>query len=189
LRHPGSVGRPVRDEIKIVDDRGITLPPGEIGEIFSRRPDRSGAGFSYIGSPMRIDDEGFISLGDYGSLDGDGYLYIADRRTDMIISGGANIFPAEVENALLGHPDIEDAVVIGLPDDDLGELAHAIVKPRADARPLTREQLADFLASRLVRYKVPRSFEWVTENLRDDAGKVRRSGLRAQRLQATRDED
>jgi bile acid-coenzyme A ligase len=184
LSHPGSVGRPVRDEIKIVDDNGSPLPPGEVGEIFSRRPDGSGAGFSYIGSPMHIDDEGFISLGDYGSLDREGYLYIADRRTDMIISGGANIFPAEVESALLGHPDIEDAVVIGLPDDDLGERAHAIVKQRAGSQLLTREQLAEFLAARIVRYKIPRSFEWATENLRDDAGKVRRSGLRAQRLQA-----
>jgi bile acid-coenzyme A ligase len=118
-----------------------------------------------------------------GWLDEDGYLYLGDRMQDMVLSGGANIYPAEVEAALQEHPAVRSVVVIGLPDDDLGNRLHAIVE--ADAASVTEDDLRTFLADRVVRYKIPRTFEFVDEALRDDAGKVRRGQLRADRLPAT----
>jgi bile acid-coenzyme A ligase len=100
--------------------------------------------------------------------------------TDMILTGGSNVYPAEVESAIAEHPSVQSCAVIGLPDDDLGNVVHAIVE--ADPRELQVDELLAFLRERLVRYKVPRSIEIVNEPLRDDAGKVRRSALRAERL-------
>jgi len=117
-----------------------------------------------------------------GWFDEDGYLYLADRRADMILSGGANIYPAEVEAALNEHRGVESCAVIGLPDDDLGQVVHAICRASPGSPPPADEELAAFVAERLVRYKVPRSFEWVDEPVRDDAGKVRRSTLRGERV-------
>src|SRR5690606_29749549 len=108
---------------------------------------------------------------------------IVDRRTDMIVSGGANVYPAEVEAALDQHPDVLCSIVIGLPDDDLGQRVHAIVQLAEHARGRTdADALRQFLSERLVRYKIPRTFEFTSENLRDDAGKVRRSKLRDERI-------
>src|SRR5690606_23838066 len=124
---------------------------------------------------------GWQTYGDLGHVDEEDYLYIADRRTDMIVSGGANIFPAEVEAALDEHPDVRSSIVIGLPDTDLGQRTHAIVQMaggHGDA-----DALRDFLSDKLVRYKIPRSFEFTNENLRDDAGKARRSQLREERIE------
>jgi bile acid-coenzyme A ligase len=116
-------------------------------------------------------------------MDEDDYLYIADRRTDMIISGGANIFPAEVEGALMAHPDVEAAVVIGLPHEDMGAVVHAVVKfSQASSHGPTPEALLRFLADRLASYKLPRSFDFVSEPLRDEAGKVRRQAIRDVRI-------
>ncbi|MEE8545553.1 MAG: acid--CoA ligase, partial [Alphaproteobacteria bacterium] len=112
-------------------------------------------------------------------LDQDGYLYLADRRTDMIVSGGANVYPAEVEGAIEAHAEVRSSAVIGLPDDDLGQRVHAIVESLGE---LGEDELRRHLAERLAPYKIPRSFEFVTEPLRDDAGKVRRSALREARL-------
>src|SRR5690606_35547256 len=111
-----------------------------------------------------------------------GYLYLVDRRTDMIVSGGANVYPAEVEAALDAHPGIATSAVIGLPDDDLGQRVHAIVQASPTTGAPDLDELRAFLAERLVRYKIPRSFEFVEEALRDDAGKTRRSALREARL-------
>lgn len=183
LEHRGSVGRPHLDKIKIVDEHGRELPPGEVGEIFAMPAGGRGSTYSYIGAETRSTVDGYETLGDFGWLDEDGYLYIADRRTDMIVSGGANIFPAEVEGALMAHPGVEGAVVIGLPDEEFGAVAHAIVQPTEQARgTLDAEALLVFLRDRLVTYKLPRSFEFVDYRLRDDAGKVRRLQLRAERL-------
>jgi bile acid-coenzyme A ligase len=113
-----------------------------------------------------------------GYLDEDEYLFLVDRRTDLIISGGANIYPAEVEGAIESHPDVRSCAVIGLPDEDLGATVHAIVHAVA---PISDEALRAHLADRLVRYKIPRSFEFVDEPLKDDAGKVRRRALREAR--------
>ncbi len=183
LTHRGSVGRPHLDKIKIVDNQGVELPVGEVGEIFALPASGQGSTYAYIGADPRTTADGYETLGDFGWLDEDGYLYIADRRTDMIVSGGANIFPAEVEGALMAHPDVEGAVVIGLPDDDFGATVHAIVQPTTAARQtLAPESLTQFLRDRLVTYKLPRTFEIVDGPLRDDAGKVRRQQLREERI-------
>jgi bile acid-coenzyme A ligase len=170
LRRRGSVGRPVFGRIKILDEDGKPVPAGVTGEIFMRW-DGSCPPYYYIGAVPRSRD-GWESLGDLGWLDQDGYLYLADRRTDMILSGGANVYPAEVEAALLAHPAVASCVVVGLPDEDLGQRVHAIVQTRAE---LDRDDLRRFLATLIVRYKIPRSFRFVSGSLRDDAGKVRRT--------------
>jgi bile acid-coenzyme A ligase len=120
-------------------------------------------------------------------MDPDGFLYIADRRTDLILAGGANIYPAEVEAALDEHPAVRSCAVIGLPDEDLGQRVHAVVEiaKNADGSEVTDDELRRFLAERLVAYKIPRSFERSDGAVRDDAGKVRRSGLRNERMGAT----
>jgi bile acid-coenzyme A ligase len=181
LEHKGSVGRPVACTLRILDDAKMDVRQGEIGEVFFLPDAGAGSTYHYLGADAKRADDGFESLGDFGWMDADGYLYIADRRTDMILSGGANIYPAEVEAALMEHPDVEVAVVIGLPHEDLGAAAHAIVKPHDGAR-IDEERLASFVSERLARYKTPRSYEFTTEPLRDDAGKVRRAQLREERI-------
>jgi bile acid-coenzyme A ligase len=141
-----------------------------------------GSTYSYRGAEPRSVD-GWESLGDLGRLDEDGYLYLADRSADLVLSGGANVYPAEVEAALDAHPAVRSSAVFGLPDDDLGERVHAVVDV-GDAQVSEAELLAHVTA-RLVRYKVPRTIELVREPVRDDAGKLRRSALRAARLPAT----
>ena len=114
-----------------------------------------------------------------GYVDEEGYIYLSDRKTDMILAGGANIYPAEVEAAIDAYPGVRSSAVIGLPDEDLGQQVHAIIdRPEGE---VDTDELITFLSERLVRYKVPRSFEWVNEPLRDDAGKTRRSALLKER--------
>ncbi len=142
--------------------------------------DGPGTTYHYVGAePKSLD--GWESLGDMGWLDEDGYLYLTDRKTDMIVCGGANVFPAEIEAALEAHPAVRSSAVVGLPDPDLGQRIHAIVDAVA---PVEADVLRAHLAEQLVRYKIPKSFEFVREPLRDDAGKLRRSALRAARLDA-----
>ena len=180
MQHRGSVGRPVTGEIKILDASGQPLPAGEVGEIWMRRSDGAEPTYRYVGAEAR-ELGGWESVGDLGWMDSDGYVYISDRRSDLILSGGANIYPAEVEAALEEHPAVRTSAVIGLPDDDLGQRVHAIIQT---AEPVTDQTLLDHLAKRLVQYKLPRSFEFVDEPLRDDAGKVHRSALREHRIAA-----
>jgi bile acid-coenzyme A ligase len=175
LEHVGSVGKPADGTMRILDTDGDDLPSGEVGEIWMKSPPK--ATYRYVGAEARARD-GWESLGDLGSIDADGFLYIADRRTDLIVSGGANVYPAEVEAALDEHPDVRSCAVIGLPDDDLGRRVHAIVEVDGD---VTDDELRAHMETRLVRYKVPRSFERADGPVRDDAGKVRRSGLAAER--------
>ncbi|KTE20329.1 MULTISPECIES: AMP-binding protein [unclassified Sphingopyxis] len=185
LAHRGSVGRAVECEICILGEDGQPVPQGEIGEIFLLPPGGLGSTYHYLGAAAKQAAGGYESIGDHGWLDEEGYLYLADRRTDMIVSGGANIYPAEIENALMEYPGVECAVVIGLPDDDMGARVHAIVRPDpAAGRTPNADALLAFLGDRLVRYKMPRSIEFTAEELRDDAGKVRRSALREARIAA-----
>jgi len=180
LDHPGSVGRCIFGEMKVVDpDSGADLQPGEIGEIYMRRDAEGTLGYHYIGSESRSLPGHWETLGDMGSIDENGYVYLADRRADMILVGGANVYPAEVENALMEHPSVLSAAVIGLPDEDLGNRVHAIVQT---TQLLRDDELDALLAERLVRYKIPRTYEYVDQSVRDDAGKVRRSALRDERL-------
>jgi bile acid-coenzyme A ligase len=181
LEHRGSVGRPVYGAMKVVGPDGEELPNGETGEIFMLPPDREHPTYRYIGAEAKVRD-GWESIGDMGFMDDEGYVFIADRRTDLILAGGANIYPAEIEAALDEHPLVASSAVIGLPDEDLGQVVHAIVQAR---RAVSTQELNDFLAERLVRYKIPRSYEFVDEPLRDDAGKVRRSQLREERVART----
>jgi len=186
LAHRGSVGKPLpTSEMKILDPDGNELPPRQVGEVYMRPKAGPGTTYHYIGATPKSRD-GWESLGDMGYLDEDGYLYLVDRQTDMILSGGANVYPAEVESAIDTHPAVRSSAVIGLPDEDLGQAVHAIVDI-ADNQ-LDAEVLRTHLQDQLARYKIPRSFEFVRVPLRDDAGKVLRSALRAERLgQAQRD--
>lgn len=181
LEHKGSVGKPnPACEMKIVDEQGDTLPTGEVGEIYIRPLAGAGTTYHYIGAEPRSLEGGWESIGDMGCFDDDGYLYLSDRRTDMILSGGANIYPAEVEAAIDAFPGVRSSAVIGLPHADLGDSVHAIVDaPNGD---VSEPALVEHLTGRVVRYKIPRSFEFVDEPLRDDAGKVRRTALRAERV-------
>ena len=179
LAHRGSVGRPAPGTVMITDDDGNEVPTGEMGEVWMRSL-RGTPTYRYIGATARAREDGWESLGDNGRLDEDGYLYLGDRQSDMILSGGANIYPAEVEAAIQEHPAVHSCAVIGLPDEDKGAVVHAIIE--ADPAAVGEDELRTFLAERLVVYKVPRTFEYVSFPLRGDDGKVRRSALRAERV-------
>jgi len=184
LTHKGSVGKPVATcEMKVVDDAGQTLPPGQIGEVFIRPLAGAGTTYHYIGAEAKAIEGGWESLGDMGWMDAEGYLYLTDRLSDMILVGGANIYPAEVEAAIDAFPGVRSSAIIGLPDEDMGARLHAVIdRPEGPADPSAMEA---HLAERLVRYKVPKSFEYVDEPVRDDAGKVRRKSLREARIAAS----
>ncbi|MCU1456281.1 MAG: AMP-dependent synthetase and ligase, partial [Actinomycetia bacterium] len=178
MEHQGSVGRGYRDaEIRILDDNGVDLPAGEIGHIYMRTPGFGPA--TYLGAvpqiPMTAD--GFGSYGDMGSLDDDGYLYLADRRVDVIITGGANVFPAEVEAAMIDHPKIADVVVIGLKDPEWGRRVHAVIEPTDPADPPTLVEVRAHVKRHLLAYKVPKTIEIVDAIPRSEAMKVNRGRL------------
>jgi len=179
LEHRGSVGRVSAGEIKICDPEGNQLPAGEQGEVWMRASHREDPSYQYLGAQAKQLDGGWESLGDMGWFDADGYLYLGDRLADMILTGGSNVYPAEVESALQEHPAVKSVVVIGLPDEDRGNSVHAIVE--ADPTEVTTEELLTFAAERLAKYKLPRTVEYVDVPLRDEAGKVRRSTLRTER--------
>jgi bile acid-coenzyme A ligase len=182
LEHPGSVGRPRPGiGIRICDPHGRELPVGEVGEIWFRTPEADGPTYAYVGAERRELD-GWNSFGDLGRIDAEGYLYLADRRTDMIICGGVNLYPAEIEAELERHPAVIGAVVIGLPDEDLGARPHAIVQTASGVAPMEGE-LRALLSDRLSANKIPRSFEFTQDPVRDEAGKVRRSALAEARRQ------
>jgi bile acid-coenzyme A ligase len=132
----------------------------------------AGSTYAYLGAePNRAGDD-FESIGDLGWFDADGYLYIADRRHDLILRGGTNIYPAEIELALETHTAVRAAVVIGLPDPDLGQQVHALIEPAAE---VGEDELRAHLAAILSSHKRPASYEFVSHPLRDEGGKVRRS--------------
>ncbi len=179
LPHPGSVGRTVLGEIEIRDPDGRPVPVGEEGEIWMRRSPDAASPYRYVGATARSAADGWESLGDIGKVDAGGYVYITDRLADMILVGGANVYPAEIEAALDEHPAVRSCCVIGLPDEDLGNIPYAIVELSG---PVSDEDLMAHLRRRLAPYKLPRVIERATTPLRDDAGKVRRSALRAERI-------
>jgi len=182
IEHPGSVGKPTAGrKIRILAPDGSELPVREVGEVFMMPPGGQGSTYRYVGARATATADGWESLGDMGYLDEDGYLYLVDRKTDMVVTGGGNVYPTEVEAAIDSHPNVRSSAVIGLPDEDLGQRLHAII----DAPVSVEEaELVAHLAERLVRNKVPRTFEFVAFPLRDDAGKVRRFALREARLPA-----
>ena len=182
LERPGTVGLPRGGEVEIRSPQGRVLPPGEPGRIWVRRDVGLGPSYYYLGATAQADPEGWQTLGDIGRLDADGYLYIEDREDDMILVGGTNVYPAEIEAALLEHPAVADCCVIGLPSDDLGQVPHALVYATGD---VSETELADHAVQRLAPYKRPHSYEFVDSALRDAAGKVRRRQLRKERTSTT----
>ncbi|WP_206669267.1 AMP-binding protein [Streptomyces sp. IB2014 016-6] len=180
LEHVGSVGRVTWGEMRLLDPDGVKITrPDVSGEIYMRVTPGTDATYHYIGAEPTVHD-GWSSLGDMGRIDADGYLYLHDRRSDMIIVGGVNVYPAEIEAALVEHEHVLTAVVIGLPDADTGSRLHAIVHT-PEAAGVVPDDIRAFLDGRLSPYKLPKSIELVHESLRDAAGKVRRSALRSQR--------
>jgi bile acid-coenzyme A ligase len=182
MSHQGSVGRGIRGtEVRILDTDGGELPAGEIGEIYLRSA--AYAGYRYLGGAprMRTTEDGFATAGDMGYLDSGGWLYLVDRRVDMIITGGANVFPAEVEAALIDHPGIADVVVIGLRDSEWGRRVHAVIEPADPAAPPSAREVIRYAKSRLAPYKVPKTIEIVDAIPRSEATKVNRGAMVAAR--------
>ena len=178
LTHPGTVGQPMGTEVKILDEDGHELPPGEIGEIWLRSL-MEGPKYRYIGQPTpEPDADGFGTFGDMGYVDDDGFVYIADRRRDMIVTGGANVYPAEVEAVLTEHEGVFDVVVIGLPDPGMGAPgARDRAAGRRGARAHTRRASLRTARRASLSYKVPKTYEIVERIPRSAAGKVNRSSL------------
>ncbi|MDQ6526910.1 AMP-binding protein [Nocardioides sp. LHD-245] len=178
LAHPGSVGRVRIGQIRILDENGAECPSGQVGEIYMRPAEGDGPSYRYIGSVASARD-GWETIGDLGWFDDDGYLYLSDRRVDMFQVGGRNVYPAEVENALGEHPDVLSCLVVGVPDDDLGQVPYALVQV-SEGSAVDADQLRAHLSERIAGYKLPRVLEFRDVPLRDDAGKARRSAVRAE---------
>src|SRR6201997_3486268 len=179
LAHPGSVGKPMLGGVHILDEDGNELPPGEPGEIYFE----GGYSFEYLNDPSKTaasrDRHGWMTVGDVGYLDDDGYLFLTDRRHHMIISGGVNIYPQESENLLVTHPKVLDAAVFGVPDDEMGQRVMAAVQTvdPADAGEQFGEELLAWLRDRLSHFKCPRSIAFEAQLPRTDIGKLYKNGL------------
>jgi long-chain acyl-CoA synthetase len=184
LARPGTAGRPVGSaQLRIFDDDGRECAPGEIGTIYVRQP--AYADFTYQNAPAAreaIERDGLITLGDVGYVDADGYLFVCDRSADMVLSGGVNIYPAEIEHALLRLPGVHDCAVVGLPDPEYGERLHAVIQPGPGAAPLDTAAMQTALREVLAGFKVPRTFSTTDALPRDDNGKVARARVRAAML-------
>jgi long-chain acyl-CoA synthetase len=179
LERPGTTGRPMGGvEVKILDREGRPLPPGECGDIYVRSPRITDFTYHNQDQARRaIERDGFVTLGDVGYLDADGYLFLNDRSRDMIISGGVNIYPAEIEAALHTLPGVQDCAVFGIPDAEYGERIAAVIEPRPDAR-LTADAVLDHLRPRLANYKLPAQIEFRRDLPREDSGKIFKRKLR-----------
>jgi long-chain acyl-CoA synthetase len=187
LRKPGTVGRPLPGvTIKVYDDAGRELPPGEIGEVYSWL-EAGDLNFTYHGMADQraaIERDGVVSIGDVGYLDEDGYLFLCDRKRDMVISAGVNIYPAEIEAALLALSGVRDCAVFGIPNELYGEALCAYVEPEPGAT-LEEAAVRAFLAERLADFKVPRVIRFETGLPREDSGKIMKRKLRDPYWEAT----
>ena len=182
LEHPGSVGRCVPPfEVVVVSDDGSICPPNTPGQLYFR--DGTGRGITYhndaVGSASAHREPGVFTLGEIGYVDDDGYVFITDRASDMVVSGGVNIYPAEAELALAEHDGVADVACIGVPDDDLGEQLLALVVPADHAHPPAEGELIEFCRARLAHYKAPRRVEIVDGLGRNAMGKLNKRSLRA----------
>jgi bile acid-coenzyme A ligase len=184
--HRGATGRPFDATLSIRNDELEEVPLGEVGHIYMKPLDPNRRMFQYIGIPTPDPTpDGYYTIGDLGWVDADGYLYVADRRKDMIITGGANVFPAEVETALSEHPGVIDQVVVPVPDDEWGHRVHAIIQPADPANPPSADELRAFCKERLVSYKAPKTYEFVERVPRTEAGKLNRTALGEERASTT----
>ncbi len=178
LAHPGSVGKPFPgNEFMIVDDDGDPLRAGEVGTIYAKPAASSFEYHNDAEKTARSHRGEWFTVGDAGYLDEDGYLYLSDRKSDMVISGGVNIYPREIEDALLKHPDVVDVAVLGVPDDRWGEVLYAVVQ-RRDGSALDADGVVAWCREQLADYKRPRVVQFVDELPRDPNGKVRKPKLR-----------
>jgi long-chain acyl-CoA synthetase len=181
LRKPGSVGRPwPYSEIKVLGDDKREVPVGEPGLVYMRMGNSQ---FSYYNDEAKTEEAragNLFTVGDIGYLDEDGYLYLCDRKSDMIISGGVNIYPAEIESELSAHPAVSDAAVFGIPHDDWGEEVKAVVEPAPGFAPgpALSAELLEFLGGRLAKFKLPRTIDYVDQLPRQDNGKLYKRKLR-----------
>lgn len=183
LERPGSVGRALPPfELVIIGEDGKELPRGEVGRVYFR--DTTGRGIVYHGDPVKTAEAhiapGVFTLGEMGYVDAEGYLFITDRMSDMIVSGGVNIYPAEAEHALLRHPGVADVAVIGVPSTEMGEEVKALVIPTDPANPPSSQDLNSFCRETLAGYKCPRSYDFVDDIGRNAMGKVNKRALRQQ---------
>jgi acyl-CoA synthetase (AMP-forming)/AMP-acid ligase II len=176
LAHPGSVGKSMQGAVHILDEAGTEVPPRTEGRVFFE----TARGFEYHGDPAKtaeaFDEHGWGTFGEVGWVDEEGYLYLTDRVSNMIISGGVNIYPREIEDALILHPEVADVAVIGVPDPEMGESVRAVIQPAvppADPAALAAELIA-FTRDRIARYKAPRSVVFLGELPRLQTGKVAR---------------
>jgi len=173
-----SCGRAVfASEVKIVDAEGNELPRGEIGEIIANGPQIMQGYWNQADATKHTIIDGWLHTGDAGRMDEEGYIYIQDRLKDMIISGGENIYPAEIENILVSHPQIQDAAVIGVPDVKWGEVPLAVLIANDDQR-LTSDELENYCQGKLARYKIPRKLEYLDSLPRNPTGKVLKKSIR-----------
>lgn len=175
LKHPGSVGLPVGNgKVSIRDKDGRELPTRELGEIYMTSPDECFSTENMNKGQLKFTMDGFQSVGDFGYVDEDGYLYFVDRRNDMLVTGGENVFVTEVETALLRHKDIMDVIVIGIPDEEWGRRIHAVIESTIE---ISEEELRTFLRQYLSPYKIPKTFEYVTNLRRVGNGKTDRDRI------------
>jgi long-chain acyl-CoA synthetase len=179
LRKPGSAGKPLPGvQLAILDEEGKALPQGQAGSIYVHQP--AYADFSYIGNDaarQRMERHGLKTLGDVGYIDEDGFLFIVDRAADMVISGGVNIYPAEIEAVLHGMPGVVDCAVFGIPDAEFGETLLAAIQPEPGA-VLNVDTVRAYLKPRLADYKLPRQVTLHEQLPREDTGKVFKRKLR-----------
>ena len=182
LARPGSVGRPLLGAPHVLDDEGNELPPGVPGTLWSE----GGLAFTYRNDPEKTaearNERGWTTVGDIGYVDDEGYVYLTDRKADMIIVGGVNVYPQEAENVLVTHPDVADAAVFGIPDPELGEQVKAVVQPVSmhEAGPELEARLLAFCHERLAKYKCPRSIDFDATLPRHPTGKLYKRLLRDQ---------
>lgn len=184
LERPGSVGRCIDPPFRralVVDDDGRELPAGEEGRLYFE--DITGRGIVYPGDAAKTAAAhlrpGVFTIGEIGYVDDEGYVFLTDRFSDMIVSGGVNVYPAEAEQVILEHPGVADVAVIGIPDDDMGEAVRALVVPTDMSSPPSAEELIALCRARLAGYKCPRSVEIVSTVGRNAMGKVNKRSLRA----------
>jgi long-chain acyl-CoA synthetase len=179
LAKPGTVGRPApMTQVRVLDDAGNSVPVGVAGTIYSRNESIPDFTYRALDAKRReIDREGFITSDDIGYFDADGYLFLNDRKIDMVISGGVNIYPAEVEAALLQLPGVQDCAVFGIPDEEFGESLAAAVQPMPGVQ-LTVGEIQDHVRGLLADFKVPRVVEFLSDLPREDSGKIFKRKLR-----------